>query len=509
MRALLAALPIALVLVAMIGWRWRAAGAGLLGLAAALAVAVGVFGFGTQVYGELGLARAASGALAEALFTTATILWIVFPALCIYELQAETGAFDLLRRGLARLSDDPGVLVLLVGFFAALFVEGVAGFGTPIALTAPVLVRLGYAPARAVSLALVGHAAGVSFGAVGTPVMPQVAATGLPALELSRWTALLHAAVGWVLVVFLLRLARPDDAGAAAPARRWADGALAVLSFFVPFLALATLVGPELPTLGGAVIGMCVFAAIVRRRARTGPAAADDGPDLDARTLLRAGLPYVVLLALVLVTRLVPPLRAPLQGYAWEWSLLAVFDGRVAPLYHPGTLLLLGFLVGGLAQGHGAGRLAAAAARAGRRMAPVVLALVAMLGLSRVAVHAGMIQALAESAAGAGRAWPVLAPFVGVLGTFVTGSATSSNILFSDFQQATAAALGLPIAALQGAQGFGAAVGNIVCPHNVIAGGATVGLGRGGEGEVLRATVLPCVAYAAAGGLVLLALLQR
>jgi lactate permease len=351
----------------------------------------------------------------------------------------------------------------------------------------------------------------VSFGAVGTPVVPQVAATGLPALELSRWTAVLHAAVGWVLVVFLLRLAHPDDAAGPPPARRWRDGALAVLTFFVPFLALGALVGPELPTLGGAVVGMAAFAAVVRRRARTRGAAAGpsprDGSDLDARTLLRAGLPYVVLLALVLVTRLVPALRAPLQGYAWSWSLLETFDGRVAPLYHPGTLLLLGFVAGGLAQGHGARRLGAAAARAGRRMAPVVLALVAMLGLSRVAVHAGLIQALAESAAGAGRAWPVLAPFVGVLGTFVTGSATSSNILFADFQQATAAALGLPIAALQGAQGFGAAVGNLVCPHNVIAGGATVGLERG-EGEVLRATALPCVAYAAAGGLVLLALLS-
>jgi lactate permease len=124
-----------------------------------------------------------------------------------------------------------------------------------------------------------------------------------------------------------------------------------------------------------------------------------------------------------------------------------------------------------------------------------------MLGLSRLMVYAGMIDVLAEAASGAaGEAWPVFSPFVGVLGTFVTGSATASNILFTDFQQAAALRLNLDALSLVGAQGFGAAVGNVICPHNIIAAGATVNL-TGREGEVLRRTLGPALGYAFLGGL--------
>lgn len=142
------------------------------------------------------------------------------------------------------------------------------------------------------------------------------------------------------------------------------------------------------------------------------------------------------------------------------------------------------------------------------QLGEVTIALVAMLSLARIMVHAGMTQALAESAAGAaGSAWPVLAPLVGVLGTFVTGSATASNVLFTDLQVATADALDLPLLPILGAQGYGAAVGNIVCPHNIVAAGATVGL-TGAEGDVLRRTLLPAVGYGVLGGLVILAIVS-
>jgi lactate permease len=130
----------------------------------------------------------------------------------------------------------------------------------------------------------------------------------------------------------------------------------------------------------------------------------------------------------------------------------------------------------------------------------VVLALLGMLALARLMVHAGMVDALAMLVAeAAGPSWPVFAPMIGVLGTFVTGSATASNILFTDFQAETAGILGLPVLIMVAAQCFGAAIGNMVCPHNVIAGAATVGL-EGKEGDVLRRTTLVGVVYGLAGG---------
>jgi lactate permease len=267
----------------------------------------------------------------------------------------------------------------------------------------------------------------------------------------------------------------------------------------VPFLAIAWFVGPELPTVGGAILGGTAFALIVR--GRTPPTTGAKGPG--AWAMLRAGLPYLTVVVLVLATRLMPPLREALQMVTWNWTVLETFAGGIEPLYHPGTLLLLSFILGGFMQGRSTMNIVQAAMRAARRLAPVVIALLAMLALSRLMVHAGMIQSLAEAAATIGPTWPFFAPFIGVLGTFVTGSATSSNILFSEFQEATATSLALPVATLQGAQNFGAAVGNMVCPHNIIAGGATVGL-AGREGEVLRTTAIACLTYTAAGGLVLM-----
>ncbi|NBB84329.1 MAG: L-lactate permease [Alphaproteobacteria bacterium] len=502
MPALLALAPIAVILVLMVGRQWSAAAAGPVGLLIAAAVALGAYGFGLGADGLAPL-PAYGGTALEAVFVAATILWIIFPALCLFELQSRHGAFDVLRAALARLSADPRITALLIAWFFALFVEGAAGFGTPVALAAPMLVTLGFAPVQAVTLVLIGHAAGVSFGAVGTPVLPQIAATPFTGFELARATGLLHGLLGWVLLVFAFRIAGAATDPDHHDGRGWLWAGVAGLCFLVPFLALSAVAGPELPTLAGALVGLVLFVAILHLF----HADRDGGGDTPGLGRLgHALLPYGVLLALILVTRLIPELRGLLQDFAWEWRLFGQFGGAFQPLYHPGTMLFAGFLIGGLIQGRSSGELRTAAGSALRRLPKVALALVAMLALARLMVHAGMIEALALAAAGLfGPAWPVLAPAVGALGTFVTGSATASNILFTDFQLATAEALGLPLLLLIAAQGFGAAVGNIVCPHNIIAGGATVGLG-GREGEVLRRTGPACAVYALAGGLLVLAL---
>ncbi|WP_075215058.1 L-lactate permease [Mongoliimonas terrestris] len=506
MPVLLAAAPILLILITMTAFRWTAAFAGGAALAVTVPIALFAFGYGAPVAGEGGRAVALAGAFAEAGFVTATVIWIIFPALCIYEAQVRGGAFDTLRAALARLSDDPRILALLVAWFFALFMEGVAGFGTPVALAAPLLVTLGFQPVAAVTLVLIGHAAGVSFGAVGTPVVPLEAASGLDPAAIAAAMGLMHGLLGWILLVFVVRIAGAAMPGAnRRPVIGWAT--LAAAAFLVPFLAIAWFVGPELPTVAAALLGGLAFAAAVRWRSRPSKTAANaapsgaspaDGPP--AGVLVRAAAPYLVLLVLVLATRLVPDLQALTRSVTLSWTIADTFRGTVQPLHHPGTLLFAGFLLGGLLQGRGAGDLAGAARAAALRLPLVVLALFAMLGIARLMMHAGMVDALSSAAAAhLGPAWPLLAPLIGILGTFVTGSSTASNILFADFQAATAAALGLPVLWIIAAQGFGSAVGNIVCPHNIIAGAATVGL-KGGEGEVLKRTLVACALYALAGG---------
>ncbi len=509
--ALVASLPIVVVLALMLFARWPAVRAGLTGLALALVIAFVAFPF-EPVDG--GVAVGVAGALAEAAFTTGAILWIVLPALAIYNLQSETGAVGTIRSGLAELARDPRLTALVVAWFFALLLEGAAGFGTSAALAAPFLVALGMTPVSAVVAAMIGHLVGVTFGAVGTPVVPMVAASGLEPVELSGAIAVQAALVGWslpVVVVVLIGRAYPDERP--QPTRvAWLLGLAAAGAFFVPYLLMALFVGPELPTLAGAIVGGAVFVVAIRRRRPRdgGSGTATSLARHDEMGMARAMAPYLILVAIVLVTRLVPPLRDSLQDVdvAWE-AAEGTFSGSFAPLFHPGTMLFVALGLGAIVQGATRDQVRLALVGSARTIVPVAVALLAMLGLARVMVHAGMVDAIAVAAADSlGGGWPLLAPAVGALGTFVTGSATASNALFSDLQIVTATEVGDPVEAVLGAQGFGAALGNAIAPHNIIAAAAIVGLG-GRESDILRRTLPVALSLVAAAGVVALVVATR
>lgn len=497
---LIALAPILLLFALLIGAHWRAATAGAAAALAAAVLALGVFGYDATGAGPL---AALLGPLLEASFIAATIVWIIFPALCIHEYQSQTGANALFGRWLAGLSDDPRMTALLVAWFFSLFLEGAAGFGTPIALAAPLLVAAGFTPMTALTLALLGNAAGVSFGAIGTPMVPLLASGVFDPEALSLLVISLHAAVGWTMAALVYRLAGvgvPSAGRAAAVAR---VGGAALL-FFVPAGLLAWTLGPELPTLGGAMVGGTLFVLAKRRRpSKPVPNAPSN------RALLDAALPYLLVVGLILMTRLVIPLAEVLRGMSFDWEAYGQFGGTVAPLHHPGTMLFLGFLAAGLTQRGGRALIPQSIGRAAARLPTVALALLTVLLLARLMVHSGMISLLAASTARAlGGAWPLLAPAAGALGSFITGSASSSNILFGDFQFAAARDAGLSPMLMTAAQAFGAAAGNLIAPHNIVAGAATVGL-IGREGEIMRRMLPPCLLYVAAGGVLVLLLSFR
>jgi lactate permease len=256
---------------------------------------------------------------------------------------------------------------------------------------------------------------------------------------------------------------------------------------------LARFAGPELATLGAALAGLALFVAALHRfEPRPTPDGSTTSTAVRPSALVADLAPYLGLIALVLVTRLVPDIHMRLSALTLSWTLPGGFGASFAPLYHPGTLLAVALGLGAVFVGSSR-HVVPALGEALGRLGPVALALGLMLTLSRLMVHGGMIGALAGGAAGAGAAWPAVAAMVGVLGTFVTGSATASNILFAEFQTATAATLGMSALWLSAAQGLGAATGNVVAPHNIIAGCATVGLARA-EGAVLRRSAPVCAA---------------
>ncbi|WP_407319708.1 L-lactate permease [Isoptericola halotolerans] len=498
MLTLLAALPIVAILVLMVAARWSAAAAGAAAAAGTVVLALTAFGFGGADV-AFGPVEGVVGVLARAAWVALTVMLIIGPALGIHHLQQRTGATSALEAGLARITPDPRVAALLIVWFFCLLIEGAAGFGTPVALAAPFLVAAGFRPVTAVVGAMVGHASAVPFAAVGTPTLAQLAIVDYPARELA-WAVAPYMVVSGLVLAFVVARLVGTLVPTAGPPWRWM--AVAYVAFFVPNLLIARFVGPELPSLVGAIVGAGVFVLVVRavvRRRSLVPA--DDGASsgggatpapvgvpvrsAPTMTFLAATAPYLVLVVLVLVTRLVVPVREAARSVVWRWEVFGHFSESIEPLYHPGLLLALSFVAGALWQRAAATDMGLAFRRATLQVVPVFVALLAMVTVAFTMSEAGMTTQLATAAAGAGVLWPVLSPFVGALGTFMTGSATASNILFTEFQDQTALAADLDPVPLLGAQGAGAAIGNIVCPHNVVAAAATVGLG-GREGQVLR-----------------------
>lgn len=496
MAALLALAPIIVLLACMSVLGWSAARAGLLGAATALGLAIFAFDYGTD---PVSLA----GPLLEALFTAATILLIVFPALTLHELQTRSGAAARMGAWLGTITDNRNLLALILAWFFALLLEGVAGFGTPVALVAPMLVALGYPAQRALVMALAGHALGVTFGGVGIPMVPLLEMSDLEASDLALTTLMLHGALGWIITLAIFRLAgRPRS-----PAD-WLAPFLAAALFLIPAAALGHATGTELPTIGGALIGGGLFILAVRWGWPVARAQGAKASAAHAGAIWQAALPYLMVVLAILATRLIAPLGALLEAFVvqWQWGSSAPgegFGGEVRPLFHPGFLMLLALGATVLARTGDRPLIAAALRSAIGHMPPVAGALVSVLFLAGLMVHSGMVDTLAKSAAALfGPAWPIMVPMTGTLGAFITGSATASNILFGSFHLATAEATLLsPLLALSG-QSLGAAIGNMIAPHNIVAGAATVGL-IGREGAILRSALPLCLAYAGLGGLLL------
>jgi lactate permease len=552
--ALLAVLPLVAVTVLLVGLLWPASRA----MPVAWLVAAGV-GYLAWSMPPTWLAAATISGFISAV----EILWIVFGALVLLYTLMRSGAVDRINEGFASISEDRRVQVVLLGFFLATFLEGVAGFGTPAAVVAPLLLALGFPALAAVVAALVGHAIATTFGAVGTPIIVgyqtplgsvdgAIAENGMTVAEFATsaagWAALFNGLVGILMPLFAVGMVVYFFGGeerSLAPLWEVAPLCLvAGLAFGIPYWATAWFIGPELPSLVAAMVGGGVVVAALRAgylepdthwefppreewpdywvgTIEPGSDDAETETDADLGTgrsmsLVRAWSPYLILVVLLVVTRVVEPVEAFLQegpGMVIEWSAILGTDiGQAFEwAYVPGTWLLISALLAiPLFRMNTADVVGAWREAAGKIVSPMI-ALVFVIAMVEIMLetdaHPGspdgsMIVVLAEATATTfGPAYPMFAPAVGALGAFIAGSITVSNITFSAFQFEVAQQLGLPTQLIVGAQSVGAAIGNVVAIHNVIAALATVGL-VGKTGHVVRLNLLPLAYYLFAGGLV-------
>jgi lactate permease len=481
----LASLPILVILALMIGFRWGAARASAAGYLAAFIIATIFFGAGTNV-----LAYAHT----KAFLLTVDVLFIIWAAFLMYRVAEEAGAIRTIGRLLPSLTSDRGLQALLIGWVFASFLQGAGGFGVPVAVTAPILISLGFTPLSAVLIPSVGHGWAVTFGSMGTSFNILVSASRLDGSSLAPESALF---LGLACV-----LTGPMVA-------HIADGWSGVKRLFLPAMLIglvmggvqfAVAAGAGLWNLGAftaGLAGLTVSAWVVRW------GVAGRGIERSQRKpLLLALSAYIILILFTVSILLVPPVKNWLDQVSIQIPFPETVTalGYVSPaganrpiriFSHAGAILVYTSLVSFVIY-HRAGLYKPGAAKhilssTVESMMSSSLSIALMVAMATVMQQSGMTESLAQGLADTvGAGFPLIAPWIGGMGAFITGSNANSNVVFAGLQKRTAELLYYSAPTILAGQTAGAAVASVAAPTKVVVGTSTAGM-EGKEGEVLRA----------------------
>ncbi len=541
--ALLAFAPILVAGALLVGFRMPAKFA--MPAVFLLTCAIGLWAWG------MSFNRVLASAL-QGLILTAGLLWIIFGAILLLNTLKYSGAISTIRAGFSNISPDRRIQVILIAWLFGCFIEGASGFGTPAAVAAPLMVAVGFPALAAVVFGMMIQSTPVSFGAVGTPLIVGVQG-GLDRAALTEqlvshgleWdaffrlivseVAIVHAICGTImpllLVMFMTRYFGRN--------KSWTEGLsiapfaiFSAFSFTIPYVLAGVFLGPEFPSILGGLLGLAIVTAAVKMRFLVPRDTWDFAPQeqwhpswvgniqisLDNLTQRQIGrfmawLPYVLLALVLVLSRTIKPFGDALKQVDLKFmDILGEqgIGGSFQVLYLPGGLLIFVCLVTFLLHRMRVSDLARAVRDSGGTIVGAGFVLIFTVPMVRVMINSGvnandlasMPIAMARGVADLmGQVYPLLAPSVGALGAFLAGSNTVSNLMLSQFQYETATLLGISGALLVAVQSVGAAAGNMIAIHNVVAASATVGL-LGREGITLRITVLPTLYYVLFAGLI-------
>jgi lactate permease len=484
MNFILALLPILLILALMVGFRWGASRAGAAGYLASLVIAITAFGARPQ------LLAVAHG---KALLLTLDVLFIIWMAFLLYRVADEAGAIKTIGQALPHLTADKGMQALMIGWVFASFLQGVGGFGVPVAVIAPLMVGLGFAPLSAVVIPSLGHSWAVTFGSLGSSFNAMMAATGLPQELLGPPAAFFLGVAGLIVGLMVAHAA---------------GGWNAVRRLLVPALLIGAAMGvgqyiavsAGLSNIGafvGAIVGLVLGFPLARRfRGEQ-----ENNRKLDSRKMWIALSGYAVLVTITLGIQLIPGVRDYLGQVTLNLEFPAVSTsqgfstpaeaGRSIPFFrHAGAILLyssiLAYLIYKKAGWYKAGAAGRIVNGTVQKVMSSSVSIASMVAMAVIMQHAGMTETLARGLAeGTGQLFPAISPWIGALGAFMTGSNTNSNVVFAALQMRTAELLGYGVAIILAAQTSGGALGSVIAPTKIVVGASTGGM-AGREGEILR-----------------------
>ena len=541
--ALLAFSPILLAAILLIGFRIPAKKAMPISFLATAVMAIAVW--------DIPIVDIVASTI-QGLFITFDILYIIFGAIVLLNLLKYSRALLVIREGFAEISKDRRVQVVIIAWLFGSFIEGAAGFGTPAAIVAPLLVGMRFPAFCAVMLGMMVQSTAVSFGALGTPILvgvsggiqsPELTAELLRSgLEFSEYiqlvtvkVALLHGIAGilmpTLMVCMMTRFFGKN--------RSWKEGLRMLpftifggLAFIIPYVLTGIFLGPEFPSLLGALIAIPIVVVAAKRgflipkktwdfdEEKNWPSTwfgtlnvklKDEG-EYKKMHLAKAWLPYLIMAGLLVLSRLPQlPFKALLTDIKIMWSeiLGTSISASSSPLYLPGTILLIAGIITIVLHKMKSADVKTAFKDSTKMLLGAGFVLVFTVPMVRIYINSGlnplelpgMPIAMAEWVAGnVGDVYPLFAPSIGALGAFIAGSNTVSNLMFGLFQFGVAAKLAMPSFIIVALQAVGAAAGNMIAIHNVVAASATVGF-LGKEGMVLRKTILPTIYYLLVVGL--------
>ena len=487
----------------------------------------------------------------QGLVMAVEILYIIFGAILLLNVLQASGAVTSIRQGLLGISPDRRIQAIIIVWLFGSFLEGASGFGTPAAICSPLLVALGFPALGAVMVSLIANSTAVVFGAVGIPVLLGIdtGLNGTPLVnnyiaELSLTypeyferivvrVGVLNSIVGTLIPLFMVAcLTRyfGQNKSWREGLEVWQFALFAGLAFTIPATVTSVLLGAEFPSLIGGLVGLAIVLTATQKGFFTPKEIWDfppraswlDGwrgslqikinPEANEMSLFKAWIPYVLVGLLLMLSRIS---LLPFQGFlkAIKLNLINLFGTEITiqsePFYLPGTIFVVVVLITYFLHNMKIRAVKQATIYAAKILAGTTIVLAAAVPMARVFINSGFNQSNLASmpltlAAGvsslAGQSWPLFAPIIGAMGSFISGSATVSNMMFSLFQFGVATEIDVSGAIITALQAMGAAAGNMICVSNVVAASATVGL-AGQEGLLIRRVLLPLGYYLIAAGI--------
>jgi len=524
----IAALPIFAVLLLLGVFRQAAWIAGTVGLTIALLVAVTCY--------RMPPTLAVSSAVYGAAFGLFPISWIILWALVLFRVTTETGQFDLIRGSIGRLTKDAPLQALLIAFAFGAFIEGAAGFGTPVAIAAAMLTGLGFSPFRASAICLLANTAPVAFGSIGIPVITLAGTTGLPLDQLSAWVGRICTPIALIIPAYLILAV----GGMVALRSAWMPALIAGGVFSLVQLVVSNMLGPQLTDILASLAAIAALFILCRMGAVKTMSVANEnlfrGAEPTAshtsthasseHSMLRAWMPYCLLVLLVLLWG-VKPIQVALNSLSlsFPWPMLHDRVIRTAPIsatpqpYHAvflfnwlaasGTSCMMAAVCSALFLRVGAKQFLGIVLHVLRQIRIPTATVTSVLAMAFLMNYSGAAATLGLAFAASGALFPFFSAMLGWLGVFLTGSDTSANALFGNLQVVTASRLGISPVLMAAANSVGGTMGKMISLQTIAVAAAATGMSVSDQARLFRFTLKHSILLAAIAGLVTMLFVYR